>query len=208
MRTHDRRVRQRLSPQARTEAILAAATAAFTTMPYDRVSVSAVATACGASEALVYRYFESKPGLYTAVVRAQLERLTARQLEVTAALPPNTPARDQLRLTVEVVLDQVRDTGVAWASPFFSGAPEPAEVQALRLAYREGFAARLAEQLANPGYRRARVAIVGFLGFLGAAAQQWVEDGCAADDRGALVESALGALEGGLGDWGVLRPSR
>ncbi|MBI5027533.1 MAG: TetR/AcrR family transcriptional regulator, partial [Actinobacteria bacterium] len=40
---------------------------------------------------------------------------------------------------------------------------------------------------------------------LGAAAQQWASDGCPDNDRAPLVESALGSLEGALGDWGSLR---
>ncbi len=206
MRTQDRRTRQRLGPQARTDAILAAATAAFTGDPYSEVSVGAVATAAGASEALVYRYFENKAGLYTAVVRDQLERLAAGQRAAVTALPPNTGARDHVRVTIEAVLESVKDLHVAWASPFFTGADEPAAVQDLRAHYRSELVAELTGQLRNPDYRRAQLAIAGFLGFLGAAASEWVEDGCPADDRGPLVDAALGALEGALGDWGSLRP--
>jgi AcrR family transcriptional regulator len=206
VRTQDRRSRQRLGPRARTDAILASATSAFTGDTYVRVSVGAVADAAGASEALVYRYFENKAGLYTAVVRDQLERLAVRQQESVAALPPGTSARDHVRLTIEAVLDHVKGLHVAWASPFFTAAYEPAAVQELRLRYRTELVAQLTGQLRNPDYRRAQLAIVGFLGYLGAAAQQWVEDGCPAADRGPLVEAALGALQGALGDWGSLRP--
>lgn len=207
MRTQDRRIRQRLGPQARRDAILAAATLAFTGDAYSQVSVGAVAEAAGASEALVYKYFSNKAGLYTAVVGDQLGRLAAGQRDAVAALPPNTSARDHVRVTIEVVLDQVKDLHVAWASPFFTGADEPASVQALRLRYRSELVGDLTGQLRNPDHRRAQLAIVGFLGFLGAAAGEWVEDGCPATDRGPLVEAALGALEGALGDWGSLRPS-
>lgn len=206
MRTQDRQARQRLSPEARTGAILAAATSAFTAGTYDQVSVGAVAAAAGASEALVYKYFESKPGLYTEVVRLQFERLAARQADVMARLHPNTSARDVVRLTIEAVLDHVKTLRAAWASPFFTGASEPEPVQELRRQYRHEFSAALADRLDNPDYRRAQLAITGFLGYLGAAAQQWVDDGCPASDRGPLVEAALGALEGALGDWGSLRP--
>ena len=41
--------------------------------------------------------------------------------------------------------------------------------------------------------------------YIGAAAQQWASDGCPDNDRAPLVESALGSLEGALGDWGSLR---
>jgi AcrR family transcriptional regulator len=206
VRTGDRRARQRLSPQQRTDAILAAATSAFTSTTYDRVSVTGVAAAAGASEALVYRYFENKSGLYTAVVRDQLDRLARHQREAVAILSPGTSARDQVRVTVEAVLDHVREVRAAWASPFFTGAYEPAAVQDLRRRYRQDFVASLTDQLQNPDYRRAQLAIVGFLGYLGAAAQQWVDDGCPDSDRSPLVEAALGALQGALGDWGSLRP--
>ncbi|MFT4108412.1 TetR/AcrR family transcriptional regulator [Propionicimonas sp.] len=206
MRTGDRRVRQRLDPRARADAILAAATEAFTRSTYDQVSVGAVATASGSSEALVYKYFDSKAGLYTAVVRAQLDQLATRQADAVAALRPNSSARDQMRVTVGAVLDHVQHLQVAWASPFFTGAYEPAAVQDLRRRYRDELVESLRERLDNPGYRRAQLAIIGFLGYLGAAAQQWVEEGCPASDRGPLVEAALGALQGALGDWGSLRP--
>lgn len=205
MRSSDRRSRQRLSPQARMDAILAAATAAFTDGTYDQVSVGAVATAAGASDALVYKYFDNKAGLYTAVVRNHLERLADHQRRLTAELAPNTSARDQVRVSVEAVLDHVEDAGAAWASPFFTGAAEPAGAQDVRSSYRADLVAGLTAQLRNPDERRAQLAIVGFLGFLGAGAQQWVADGCPDADRGPLVESALGALQGALGDWGSLR---
>ncbi|MCB0912640.1 MAG: TetR/AcrR family transcriptional regulator [Propionibacteriaceae bacterium] len=206
MRTQDRQARRRLGPEARTGAILAAATRAFTDSSYDRVSVSAVAGAADASEALVYRYFDSKAGLYTAVVRDRLERLAGRQAGAVAGLGPNSSARDLVRVSVEALLDHVQEHRAAWASPFFTGADEPAAVQELRQKYRQEFTAGLAERLDNPGHRRARLAITGFLGHLGATTQQWADDGCPASDRGPLVEAALGALQGGLGDWGSLRP--
>lgn len=205
MRSPDRRARQRLSPQERTDAILAAATSAFTSATYDEVSVAAVAHAAGASEALVYKYFDNKAGLYTAVVRDQLERLARRQREVVDQLPSHTSARDQVRVSIEAVLDHVKGLGVAWASPFFTAASEPSGVEDLRRTYRSHLVDGLVSQLHNPHERRAQLAIVGFLGFLGAAAQQWASDGCPDNDRAPLVESALGSLEGALGDWGSLR---
>lgn len=206
MRAGDRHARQRLTPQQRTDAILAGASAAFTHSSYDQVSMAAVAAAAGASEALVYKYFDTKAGLYSAVVRAQLDKLAARQAAAHEALPSHTSARDGVRVTIEAVLDHVRDQPAAWASPFFTAAYEPVAVQELRQRYRQEFVAGLTAQLKNPDHRRARLAIVGFLGHLGATAHQWVEDGCPAADRGPMVEAALGALQGSLGDWGTLRP--
>ena len=55
--------RQRLSAEARREAILAAARDAFARGPYEEVSIAAIAAEAGASEPLVHRYFDGKAGL-------------------------------------------------------------------------------------------------------------------------------------------------
>ena len=48
---------------------------------------------------------------------------------------------------------------------------------------------------------RHRYALWGYLGFIDAACLHWVERGCPDEERWGLVDAALGALEGGLGDW-------
>ncbi len=195
--------RQRLGVQVRREAILAAATEAFHTSTYDQVSVGAIAAAAGASVGLVFKYFDGKAGLYTEVVRAQLERLATRQKDADAALPPNTSARDRVRVSIEASLDHVQEFGAGWANPFFTGPSEPESVRQLRLEYRTRFAAELTAHLHCEGSRQYRYAVVGFLGFQDAASQVWVEHGCPPDDRAPLVTATLGALQGGLGDWGT-----
>jgi AcrR family transcriptional regulator len=196
--------RQRLGAQARREAILAAATDAFAASTFDQVSIGAVASAAGASEALVHKYFEGKAGLYTEVVRAQIERLAARQRAADAALPPNTSARDRVRVTVETTLDHVQEVGAGWATPFFTGPSEPEPVQRLRAEYRARHVDELTARLRQEPGHRDRFAFVGFLGFLQAVSQVWLEQGCPGGARPSLVTAALGALEGALGDWGVL----
>lgn len=197
--------RQRLSPAVRTDAILTAASQAFAANPYDQVSVAAVGRAAGASEALVYKYFESKPGLYAAVVKAQLEQLAERQRLAVAALPVSTSARDLVAVIIEATLDQVA-SAPASASPFFSGDHEPEQVAEIRQRYRTQLTDDLLSRLRNPGWTRGRIAIIGFLGFLGAAAQNWAGAGCPAELRYPLVDAALGALQGAMGDWDLLEP--
>lgn len=206
MEQPNRPPRRRLGAEARREAILAAATRAFAAATYDQVSVGAVATAAGTSEALVHKYFDGKVGLYSDVVREQLEDLRRRQDAAHAALPPHASARDRARVVVDTSLDAVAESGAGWGSPFLTGPSEPEPVQHLRQEFRSQFIADLTARLRPAGSRRDRLALVGFLGFLSAAAQVWVEQGCPPDDRAPLVEAALGALEGSLGDWGVLRP--
>lgn len=205
MTTSGQPARQRLSPTVRIDAILGAATAAFAAAPYDQVSVARVAHAAGSSEALVFRYFDSKAGLYTAVVQAHIDELTARQHAATEALPPNSSARDLVRVIIEATLDHV-SSARTWASPFFSGDQEPPQVSALRQQYRTRLAEDLAARLRNPGWARGRIAIIGFLGFLGATAQDWIDADCPEELRHPMVEAALGALQGGMGDWALLEP--
>jgi AcrR family transcriptional regulator len=198
--------RQRLQPADRSDSILAAATEAFAAAPYDQVSMAAIGRACGASEALVFKYFESKAGLYAAVVRRELDGLTESQASAVAALPPNSSARDLVRVLIEATLDQMASADNPSASPFFSAQVDPPEVDQLRADFRRQLAGQLSQRLRNPDWERGRIGVVGFLGFLGAAAQQWVAAGCPPAQRWPLVEAALGALQGAIGDWDSLAP--
>jgi AcrR family transcriptional regulator len=202
MSTPEPRGRQRLSPAIRTDAILAAATESFAASPYNQVSVATVGRNAGTSEALIYKYFDTKPGLYAAVVKAQLDQLFGHQQAAIAALPPHTSARDLVRVIIETSLDQV--SANATASPFFSPDSEPAEAGKVRQHYRTQLTDDLLNRLRKPSWTRGRIAIIGFLGFLGSAAKNWAELGCPTDLRAPLVETALGALEGALGDWDLL----
>jgi AcrR family transcriptional regulator len=190
----------------RREAILAAATQAFLTSTYDQVSVAVIASAAGASVGLVFKYFDGKAGLYTDVVRAQLERLTRRQQEAQAALPRTASARDRVRVSVDTALDHAQESGAGWANLYVTGPSEPESVRQLRRDYRSRVATELTAHLQREGGRRDRYAVAGFLGFLDAASQAWVERGCPPHDRVPLVDAALGALQGGLGDWGAFTP--
>ncbi len=64
----DRAPRQRLDADARRDAILAAARDLYAAHPYSEVSTKQVAESAGSSAPLVFHYFGSKAGLYTAVV--------------------------------------------------------------------------------------------------------------------------------------------
>lgn len=193
--------RRRLDPDERRAAILEAATRAFARGPYDRVSVADVAREAGVSEALVFRYFESKPALFTDVVRVAVEDLEHRQAAANAALPANTPARDRIRASLEVVLDHVAAHPDAWAAPLVGGG-YPAPALEVRHGHARRSADRLLALLASPGWLRHEYAVLGYLGAVEGACLAWVDRGCPTGERGPLVEALLGMLEGGLGDWG------
>lgn len=196
----DRAPRQRLDAATRRAAILLAASVAFDEQPYAAVSMAGVAAAAGASEALVFRYFGTKAGLYTEVVRDGLDRLSGRRAAVMAALAENTSARDRMAALLELDLDHVAAHPLVWSAPLVSG-NEPPEALAARASAREAYVAEVRGLLRPADWARHSYALWGFFGFLDGACLHWVGRGCPPQERWAVVESALGALEGALGDW-------
>lgn len=201
MARSDRRPRTRLDPDSRRAALLDAAAQAFAARPYDQVTLASIAQAADASTPLLYRYFPSKEELYAAVVRLALEDLAQRQRAALQALPDGVPARDRLRATTLVYLDHIADHPDAWAMPLRQPGLEPAAAVALRIDARTADVAHLSDLLAPSAHARHDYALWGYFGFLDAACLRWVEKGCPEDERWSLLDSALGALEGALGDW-------
>lgn len=199
----DRSPRRRLDPAQRRAAIFDAAIEAFAARGYPDVTMAAIGAAAGASEALVYRYFGSKDGLYLEVVRSAIDDLRARQVAAFAEPPGGVPARDRIRAATRVYLDHVAHHPVSWALPLQRPGSEPAAVAELRRASRSDYVDRLGQWLVPDGTRRREFALWGYFGFLDAACLRWVERGCPDDDRWSLIDAALGALEGALGDWGT-----
>jgi AcrR family transcriptional regulator len=197
----DRSPRQRLDADARRDGILAAARDLYSLHPYSEVSTKQVADAAGASAALVFHYFESKAGLYTAFVSTAIAELAGTQLAAEAALPPNTPSRERVRASLNIYLDHIATHPVTWAWPL-GGGVEPAETQVVRRRARAGSVQALSELLGIGSWARHHYALWGYFGFLDEACLAWVDRGCPTDDRDHLVEASLGALEGALGDWG------
>ncbi|WP_336214602.1 TetR/AcrR family transcriptional regulator [Nonomuraea sp. LPB2021202275-12-8] len=73
-----RPARRRLSVDRRREELMAAALELFSTRDAEDVSIDDVASAAGASRALVYHYFGGKQELYVAALRSAAEQLEAR----------------------------------------------------------------------------------------------------------------------------------
>jgi AcrR family transcriptional regulator len=196
----DRRPRLRLDTQQRRDAILEAAGRCYAAAPYAEVSVAEIAEAAAASQALIFHYFGSKAELFAELISVSIQQLRAAQAAADAALSPGVPARDRVRASLLVYLDHIADHPAAWAAPLI-GAGEPAEAVAVRREARAQYVQTLAALL-PPDTGRHDYALWGYFGFLDQACLHWVELGCPDDQRHSLVESALGALEGALGDWG------
>lgn len=197
----DRSPRRRLDAATRRSAILDAAGDAFDRDPYAVVQLGAVAAAAGASEALVYRYFGSKAGLYAQLVAQHLAELADRRRDVLAGLPPNTSTRDRVAATLALHLDHVAAHPLVWSAPLVTG-HEPPEALAARAEAREVYVTLVRELVRPADWARHTYALWGFFGFLDGACLHWVQQGCPEAERGPLVEAVLGALQGALGDWG------
>lgn len=197
----DRAPRQRLDADARRDAILTAARELYAAHPYSDVSTKAVAEAAGSSAPLVFHYFGSKAGLYTAVVSDAVAGLADSQRAADATLEPHTPSRERVRTSLRIYLDHIATHPVTWASPL-TGGVEPVEAQEVRRQARAGYVQTLSELLGVGSWARHHYALWGYFGFLDEACLAWVDRGCPTEDRDPLIDASLGALEGALGDWG------
>ena len=197
----DRAPRRRLDVDQRREAILTAARSLYAKAPYPEVPISQIAQAAGASPALVFHYFGSKAALYAAVVDAAIQALGDAQRTAQAQLGPGVSARDRVRASLLVYLDHIATHPATWAAPLLGG-EEPREALDLRHRARAGYVAALRDLLRPATWARHDYALWGYFGFLDQACLHWVETGCPGTDRHALIDAALGALEGALGDWG------
>ncbi|GLY00347.1 MULTISPECIES: TetR/AcrR family transcriptional regulator [Actinoplanes] len=193
----DRQPRQRLDPDERRAAILTAAAVEFARQAYPQVKISTIAAQAGASDALVYRYFAGKDDLYAEVVRRALRELLERQDAALAALPAGVPVRDRVRAMVIVHLDHVAEQPASWALPL----NHPSVVDGVRAEARRDQVEHLRSLLAPNEQLRHAYALWGWFGLLDAACLHWAGRGCPPDDRWSLIDAALGALEGALGDW-------
>lgn len=201
MSRSDRTPRQRLAADDRRDAILDAARELYAAHPYSEVSTKQVADAAGASAPLVFHYFGSKPGLYTAVVTDALADLATTQRAADAALPEHTASRERVRTSLTIYLDHIAGHPTTWAWPLRGGV-EPAEAQEVRRRARATYVQTLSDLLGFGAWARHHYALWGYFGFLDEACLAWVDRGCPDDDRDPLIEAALGALQGALGDWG------
>jgi AcrR family transcriptional regulator len=104
--------RRRLSRAHRRALILDAALTAFARNGYDRASMDGIAARAGISKPVLYDHFDSKRGLYTAVLAGQVGALRDR------VLPPansgETTLEERLRLSALGALSFAREHPDAW----------------------------------------------------------------------------------------------
>lgn len=190
--------RTRMNPADRQALILATAKAAFASDSYANVSVAHVAKEAGVSVALVHKYFESKSGLFAAVLEDNFRQLRERQNEY---LTGKTIKRDQVQALIESYLDFIAELNRPYEVGHLLYGHDDARSNEVRRLDERAFAFKLRSIVEPNDSPRDFYAIQAFQGQLRAATRSWVQRGCNPDEKFPVIEALLGGLEGALGDW-------
>lgn len=187
-----------MAPDARRRLILDAAAVTFAEKPYDDVTISAIARRAQASDALLYRYFESKADLFIALVTDITTRYRQRQEAALDKLPAHTPVRDKIRSATDAYLRAVADDPKLWRLTYLNTVAEAARALEDHEATWGGHVRRLLEMLDAGNGPQMTYAVHGFFGYLDRACVTWVHRNCPAEDRAGLIDGAVAALFGAI----------
>jgi AcrR family transcriptional regulator len=105
--------RRRMTTDDRREQLLRAGSELLGRRPYDEVSIEEIAVAAGISKGLLYHYFPTKKDFVVAVLRQEVERVTA----LTAPDPSLGPL-EQIDASLDAFLDYVEHHAWAYATIF------------------------------------------------------------------------------------------
>jgi AcrR family transcriptional regulator len=119
-------MRRRLPPPERRRLIAEAAGRLFGEHGYDGTRLDEIAAAAGVTKPVLYRHFDGKTALYTALLERHREDLAR------FAVPESGTLEQRLRVVLEVWLDYVEEHAYAWRMLFRDTGGGP-EVRALRL---------------------------------------------------------------------------
>jgi AcrR family transcriptional regulator len=112
---------------------------------YGAASVAAIAERAGVAAGTLYRHFESKEGLFVELFRAVCSREERAMRAAAAAMPASAGAVTRLEEVLATFAERaLRNPRLAWA---LIAEPVDPLVDAERLAYRERYAAVVADEL-------------------------------------------------------------
>ncbi len=163
--------RTRLDTDVRREQLLQVGLEIFGKRPLGDVSMSAVAAKAGVSHGLLFHYFGSKRGYYTAVVRWVTDRI------VDATEPdPGKPPPERLRGGLRAHVAFAESYPVGYAAIVGGGNGADAEVQAICEEARARAARNLLDALGiDEPPPKVRIAVRGWQGFVEGAIADWIK---------------------------------
>ena len=165
--------RTRLDVDERRAQLLALGVDHFGRLPYDDVSIDAIAHAAGISKGLLYHYFPTKKAFYAATVREAAEQL----LSLTET-PDDVPPLERLTRGLDAYLDFVREHAAAYATLMKSGVGMDVEIAALVDETRSKFIDRLTEGVLLLSIARTpllEIALRGWIGLCEQVCLAWTE---------------------------------
>ncbi|MCD0452354.1 TetR/AcrR family transcriptional regulator [Actinocorallia sp. API 0066] len=168
----DRRVRRRLSVDARRDELIETALELFSRRPPEEVSIDDVAAAAGASRALVYHYFGGKQELYLAALRS-----AAGKLDTLLEAPTEGTSLERLRLSLCRYFQFVEDHAPGYLAMVRGGAlPGSGEVGAIIEGTRALLLDRITREISDgPPRPVLRVTLRMWMAAVETAALDWLE---------------------------------
>lgn len=187
-------VRTLLARPERREALLRAAAATFAHEGYAATSVDEVAAAAGITRLIVYRHFESKEALYTAVLQRVRDRLGEEFAAAAAAGLDDRRALSAIRAILVVGREDPDGLRLLWrhaaTEPKFAAYAEDFREKAI------AFARSLLQAAAVSGRLRERWAAETLVSYVFDAVLHWLDEGSPGrdDEFLALMGASLPAL--------------
>lgn len=162
----------------RREQLLRAGAELLGQRPYDEVSIDEIARAAGISKGLLYHYFPTKKDFVVAVLRQEVDRVTA-----LTATDPALPPLEQIDAALDAFLDYVEHHASAYATIFRNRGGGDPDIQAVLEEGRERRVAvildGLAGQLLAGGADRdsavLRSAVQGWIFFVEGVLLRWLD---------------------------------
>ncbi len=161
--------RVRLANDARRAQLIAVGLEAFSTRPYDEISIDDLAEVAGISKGLLYHYFPTKRDFYVAAVGE-----AAAQLVTSTETPPTMDTMDRLERGLDAYLAFVSRHASAYVTLMRGGVGADPEVARIIDGTRQAFLSRLLEGtgLADPP-PALRMMFCGWIGFVEATSLEW-----------------------------------
>lgn len=118
--------RRRMTTDDRREQLLRAGSELLGRRPYDELSIDEIARAAGISKGLLYHYFPTKNDFVVAVLRQEVERVTA-----LTAPDPSLPPLEQIDAALDAFLDYVEHHASGFATIFRTRGGGDPEIRAV-----------------------------------------------------------------------------
>lgn len=167
-----------MSSDDRREQLLRAGSELLGRRPYDEVSIDEIARAAGISKGLLYHYFPTKKDFVVAVLRQEVERVTA-----LTAPDPSRPPLEQIDSSLDAFLDYVEHHASAYATIFRTRGGGDPDIRAVLEEGRErrvqvvldGVAGQLLAADAGRDSPVLRSAVQGWIFFVEGALLRWLD---------------------------------